>query len=344
MVSDGRRTRLLLALVASSLLAATAARAGGPSAADRETARSLMQQGRELRVKGDLPEALKRFKAADDIMHVPTTGLEVARVQIALGQLVEARDTIAAIRQFPAKSSDPAPFTEARAKAEELDASLNGRVPSLTVAAKGATDLDQATLDIDGVSVPGKAVGLPRSVDPGHHVVTVKTPTAEGKGEVDIREGEQKQLEVALVATAAPPAEKTETPPAPTEPEVPEAPARSHAPGTVTWIGIGVAGAGVIAGAVTGYMSMSKKSSLDSSCANQICGPDSYSDLDTARTMATVADVAFAAAGVGAAVAIVSLVIGHEEASAPASQPPAATSLRVIPWLGLGGGGVRGTF
>ena len=65
---------------------------------DRETARTLMQQGRELTAKGDLKEALKRFKGADDIMHVPTTGLEVARTQAPLGLLVEARDTIARIR------------------------------------------------------------------------------------------------------------------------------------------------------------------------------------------------------------------------------------------------------
>jgi hypothetical protein len=335
-------SRALLAIVAVSLLVATAARAA-PTAADRETARSLMQEGRELRSKGDLSEALKRFKAADDIMHVPTTALEVARTQVSLGQLVEARDTIAAMRQWPAKPSDPTPFTEARAKAEELDASLNGRVPALTIGAKGVSDLAQASLVIDGVPVPGKAVGLPRSVDPGHHVVTLKTPTAEGKAEVDIREGEQKQIEVPLVSTAPPPAETTEAPPAATEPEAPPPPMRSHSPGTVTWIGVGLAGAGVIVGAVSGILSMSKKSSLDSACANQICGPDSYSDLDSARTLATVSDVAFAAAGVGAAVAILSLVIGHQETSAPSAQS-SATYLRVVPWLGPGGGGVRGTF
>src|SRR5271169_6333782 len=84
----------------ASILGTTSARAE-PSAADRETARTLMQQGRELRAKGDLKEALKRFQAADEIMHVPSTGLEVAKSQVAIGELVEARDTIAAIRRVP---------------------------------------------------------------------------------------------------------------------------------------------------------------------------------------------------------------------------------------------------
>ena len=36
-----------------------------PSAADRETARQLMEDGRALRDKNDLQGALQRFKAAD---------------------------------------------------------------------------------------------------------------------------------------------------------------------------------------------------------------------------------------------------------------------------------------
>lgn len=325
------------------LLVASAAHAA-PTAADRETARALMQQGRDLRDKGDLREALKRFKAADDVMHVPTTGLEVARVQVSLGQLVEARDTIAAMRQVPAKRSDPAPFQEARTKAEELNLSLNGRVPALMITVKGTASGEQATVAIDGVPLSAGVLGLPRSVDPGHHVVTAKTSTGEGKLEVDVREGEQKPVEVALVSTG--PAEPPEpAAPAPTEVETPEpTTVRSHSPGALTWAGIGLAGAGVIAGAVTGVLSMSKKSSLDAACANKVCGPSSYSDLDSANMLATLSDVGFAVAGAGAVLAVVTLVVGHEQSSAPAPQPPAPEALRVVPWLGLGSGGLRGTF
>jgi hypothetical protein len=108
------------------LLAAPAAHAQ-VSGADRETARSMMQEGRDLRDKGDLKGALQRFKSADDIMHVPTTSLEVARTQVALGQLIEALDTIANIRKTPAGADDPAPFKDARVKADELDAQVEGK-------------------------------------------------------------------------------------------------------------------------------------------------------------------------------------------------------------------------
>ena len=86
----GRSGAALLA----SMLVTTSARAD-PTAADRETARTLMDQGNVLKDKGNLEEALKRFKAADEIMHVPTTAVPVAKLQVALGLLVEARDTLA---------------------------------------------------------------------------------------------------------------------------------------------------------------------------------------------------------------------------------------------------------
>lgn len=338
-----RRT-LGIALLLASLTATTAAHAN-PTSADRETARTLMQQGRELAAKGDLKEALKRFKGADDIMHVPTTALEVARTLVAIGQLVEARDFIAAIRQNAPRASEPQPFKDARAKADALDASLNGRIPSLVVTVKGAPEGEQAAVSVDGTPIPAGVVGLPRAVDPGHHVVTarVASKTAQGEGtqEVDVREGQQKPVEVTLTVTATP--EPTATPPVAPPPEAP-APGTSHSPTVITWVGVGLAGAGVIAGTVTGVLSMSKKSALQSECPNDVCAPGN-SDYSAANTYALVSTIGFIAAGVGAGVAAVTLIVGHEEpAAGPAEAPPAQTGLVVRPWLGVGAGGVSGSF
>lgn len=352
------RLRLAAAVAAlASVLAASPARAE-PTAADRNTAREMMREGRDLRDKGDLKGALKRFKAADDIMHVPTTGLEVARTQVALGLLVEARDSIAEIRQEPQKADEPQPFKEAREKAEELDSSLRGRVPALTIAVHGAAPDAKPTITVDGVTIPDDLVGLPRSVDPGHHVVVVTTSNGQGKQEVDVREGEKKPVDVTLVATENPaqPAQVPETPPpAPeTPPPAPEpTTTRSHRPTLLTYAGFALAGVGIAAGTTTGLMSMSTTSSLSSSCPNHVCGPSSYSDLDSANTMALLSTISFAAAGVGAAVAVVSMIVGHEEASpAPAEPPsdaqpagsPSAFRVHATPWIGLGSAGVSGTF
>jgi len=340
-VRFGRSGLVSAALLAATLLVGGAASAA-PSAADRETARSLMEQARDLRDKGNLKDALKRFQAANDIMHVPTTALEVARAQVAVGLLVEARDTVATLRQIPSDHDSPI-FKAARAAAEELDAALGGRVPSLTIALKGLDAGQEAAVAIDGVPVPAAVVGLPRTVDPGHHVITAKAPKAEGKQEFDIREGEQKPVEVTMVAIeGAEPAPADQTPATP--PEEGSSGAKSHAPGTLAWIGIGVTGAGVIAGSVTGIMALSKKSSLSSQCANQICGPSSYSTLDSANLMATLSDISFGVAGAGAVLAVVALVRGTGGASTPATAAPPATGVRVTPWVTGNAAGVSGSF
>jgi hypothetical protein len=331
-----------VALLASMLVATVASAA--PTAADRETARTLMDQGRDLRDKGDLQEALKRFKAADDIMHVPTTALALAKTQAALGLLVEARDTLAASRRIPEKPTDPQPFKVARAEADRLDTTLAGRVPALTITVQGATPSDRLTLAVDGVPVPAAMSGLPLSVDPGHHVVVAKTAGGEGHQEVDVKEGEQKPVGVTLVATAAPPPPEEPAKPPPTE--TPPAPVRSHSPTVVTWVGIGVGVAGVAMGTITGVLSMSKKSTLQSECTKDVCtSPSADSDLSSANTLATLSDVGFAVAGAGAVVAIISLVVGHQANDATPAEPPATdTSLRVIPWFGGNAVGLRGTF
>jgi len=338
------RRRLCLGAVAASLLLATAAHAQ-PTAADREMARTMMDQGFELKRKGDLKEALKRFKAADEIMHVPTTALPLAQVQSDLGLLVEARDTLAgSLRRTPEKPNDPQPFKTARAEGEKLDASLAQRVPALTITLKDLPSGDTPALDVDGVEVPPDAVGLPRPVDPGHHVVKVKSKHSQGQAEVDVKEAEQKSLEVPLTVFAEPEPEPQQQAASQQQSEEPAAPVKSHSPTVLTWIGIGLAGAGVATGAVTGVMSLNKKSDLQNECPNGICGPDQHSDYQAANTFALVSTIGFAVAGAGAALAVVTLVVGHEEpAAAPASAPP-ESGLLVRPWIGPGSAGLAGTF
>jgi hypothetical protein len=348
-----RLTTAVASLVACALALSTPARAQNP--ADRETARSLMEQGHQLYDSKDYKEALKRFKGANDIMHVPSTALWTAKAQMQIGQLVEARDTIAAMRRMPEQPNDPKPFKDARKEAIELDDALAARVASLTIVLKGAPAGNNASVTIDDVDVPSTVVGLPRSVNAGHHVVAVKSPTAQGQAEVDIKESEQKQLEVNLEAVAAPASAPTTDQPAAAQPEEASAPVKSHSPTMLTWIGIGVAGAGVLAGTVTGIMSMSKTSTLKNDCGSSVCGPSDYATMDSANTLALVSDIGFGVAGAGAVLAVVTLIVGHEEkpaGEAPAEETPAPATppadqqsrVHVVPWLGLGTAGVTGTF
>src|SRR5206468_3380628 len=87
-LKPARASLAVVAAIASFALATSSFAAA--TAADRETARALVQEGKLRKEKNDLPGALQSFKGADAIMHVPTTGMLVARTQVDMGLLVDA--------------------------------------------------------------------------------------------------------------------------------------------------------------------------------------------------------------------------------------------------------------
>lgn len=339
-------SRLALAPLLVASLAFSGVALADPTAADKETARGLMNEGRAARDKGDLKAAVKAFSAADALMHVPTTGLELARAQAAVGQLVEARDTALRVTRIPEKTGEPAPFKNARDGAAALNDELEGRIPSLTVHVKNVPDGVSTTLTIDGADVPAEVIDHPRKLNPGHHVVAAKAGTADGQQELDLAEKETKEVTIELPAqTAAPPDKPAEKPV--------EAPAEGGGGNKVLIFGgFGLAAAGVIAGSVTGVMAIGKANTVKNSCPNggNVCPTSVDGDLSSGKTLATISTVSFIVAGVGAAVGVAGFFIGGGS-SAPESKPADApapdastSSLRVIPWIGLGSAGLSGTF
>lgn len=375
MASRSSRVLLSVSVLCTAFTLSAGASAAEPSAADKETARGLMTEGRADRDKNDLKGALKAFAGADAIMHVPTTGLELARAQAALGQLVEARDTALRVARSPERpGGDPAPFKSARDAASTLTDQLEARIPSLTVDVKNVPTGATPTLTIDGVDVPSEVIGQPRKLDPGHHVVEVKAGTAYGKQEVDVAEKDSKEISIELPAqaAAAPVAATPETGADESSEQAPEQPAetqgRSGASKAMIFGGFALAGVGAIAGSVTGIMSMSKTSSIknSSACAssggNTLCNTSEDGDISSAKTLATISTISFIAGGVGAAVGIIGLFVGGGSGSssepatsapaspdAPASDSPASDQssrlrVHVSPWIGLGSTGLSGTF
>lgn len=325
----GSRFRAIGFAVAVCL--AGAAPASAQSAADKETARSLMDQGNDLRDKGDLKGALERFKAANAIMHVPTTALAVARTQVALGKLVEARDTLAQIMTSVPSPHEPAQFAEARTDAQTLDASLEARVPAITVTVSGAAAATPVSLSVDGVAVPAAVIGLPRRLDAGHHVLIATTSTQEGRAEIDVAEGEKKDVAIALATVAKPAPPPPEEPPPPPPPE-------SHRSYVLPGVLFGAGGASLIAGVITGAMELSQQSTLSTSCPNHVCPPSQYGALDSANTLATVSTVTLIVGGAALVAGVITLFVPKPSANASPAQA------RIEPWIGLGSAGLRGTF
>jgi hypothetical protein len=313
------------------------ARAQVASASDRETARALMQEGDARRDRKDLKGALESYQAADALVHVTTTGFEVARTLAQLGLLVEARDQLAEVMRIPARPNEPSALAEARVGARALSDDLDARIPGIRAVLQGLGPGATAAVSIDGAAIPAAALIAYRRVNPGQHTVVARVGALERRESVTVNEGEKREVTLdvgspGLVAEAAQPA----------------------APATgpwraLAWTGFGVGAAGIIAGSITGIVSIAKANAAkgvpagQGGCVDDQCGPATHSDIDASVATGNVSTVAFIAGGAGVALGVTSLILGRG-ASPSGPKEPATQGMRLSPWLGLFAGGVSGTF
>lgn len=329
--SSARRSRAALAALLLALTVSGGARADEPTAAQKETARRLMAEGRTRRAANDLKGELEAFQAANDLMHVPTTGLELARAQVSAGKLLEARETLLEVERTPPRKREPAPFVEARKAARELYDALEARVPALRVIVTGTAASAPWVLTVDDTTIEEAARSVPVRVNPGHHRVRVTLDAESRDAEVELAEGETK--EVALDLTPPARSEVSYTPV-----KAPEPTGRSGANRALIYGGFGIAVAGAAAGAITGTMAISRKRSAVGECVDDRCPPEVHDDVTAAKGLATISTVAFVVGGVGATVGIAALLFGG------GGKAPSTTGATVRPWVSVGGAGLQGAF
>ena len=313
-----------------------------PTPADKETARKAMGEARDKREANDHQGALSGFQKAHQIMNVPTTGIEVARTQQKLGLLKEAYETAQSVTKIAVGAKEPPPFATARVDAQKMADELATKIPSLNIKISETTEGVAATTSVDGqVVAPDARKAF--HVNPGAHTVVAKLSDGTEKTEkVNVNEGETKEV-VFSFKKEIKEDKVADAPPAPAE--EPKQQSRFLRPLPIA--GYAIAGVGLIAGSVTGALALSKGSSAKDSCFNDtFCGPVTHDDIRSGRTMAKVSNVSFAVAGVGAAIAVVGIIMGGP------SKPPAdgAAMLgkpfqpKVTPWLSTDSAGLAGTF
>ncbi|MBI4956110.1 MAG: PEGA domain-containing protein [Myxococcales bacterium] len=299
------------------------------SAADKETARRLLDEGDTLAADGQMAAALEKYRGADALVDVPTTALPVGRACEALGQLVEARDAYLRAARFVAAEPNPA-FEDARREAGERAAALGGRIATLELTIRGA-DGAAVTVTLDGAPVAVGAV-RERSVNPGSHEVRVAAPGyREARAAVELAEGETKRLTLDLEVDPLAPA-GTATAAGPSVPAYPVS----------TVAGFALSGAALAVGIGTGVGSLAKGRQLADACgADELCpvGQGLEDVQQDGLALANASNVAFAVAGAGALFGLVALfaiddVLGS---AAPAEA-------RLAPYVGPGALGVRGSF
>lgn len=346
------------ALLAAALLVSTPSLAE-PTAAEKETARSLLGAGQKKFDAGDFAGALAAWRGADDIMHVPTTGLRVGKAQEKLGKLVEARDAWLEVARHPVEPNEPQAFTTARKEAAALAAGVEKRIPSVTVSVTGVGPDVALDVSVDGVSVPPAAASLPRKVNPGSHKLSISAPGyLPAEQDFSLEEAETRTLNVEL--SRDPAAAVTPVPVAPPQATQPASPAPTYNPppagnpradeggsgNTLTIVGFTLAGVGVVVGGVTGIMSATKTSDIKDDCDGDRCPGDSSGDIDSAKTLATVSNIGFGVGILGLGLGVLGLLTDDSGSvsAAPKRRVRAQRGVSLTPVVGLGSFNVLGRF
>ncbi|WP_437959830.1 hypothetical protein WME76_09405 [Sorangium sp. So ce119] len=257
-----------IALAVLSVAGALPARAE-PTAADRQTARTLLIEGRKKRDAGDVAGAREDFQAAHALVRVPTTGLDLARADEALGRLIEARETAYEVVHLPLGKEEPAAFTQARAAAAALVEQLEARIPSLVLRVEGAS-LDRIEARVDGQPIPRAALPYPRKLNPGRHEVVVTAPGFRTeRQEVTLKEAERAPVEVRIALV---PGSATEPAPGGVEPPPAGAPAEPRAPVPLWAWAAGGVGLAALGGSVAFAIDhAAARDRVEKDCPGSVC-------------------------------------------------------------------------
>ena len=150
-----------------------------------------------------------------------------------------------------------------------------------------------------------------------------------------LKEGENKPVRLEFATTPAGP---VVAPPSETEVEPEQSsPHPLRAPGFVV---LGVGGVGLVIGAITGAVSISKVNAIKKDCnpTTGACPPSDASKGASANTLATVSDIGFILGGVGVAAGVTLILWPGKKTTDSA----ATTGLVLSP--GLGGASLSGSF
>ena len=325
---------------------------------DRENAQALYKAGNDARDAGDAKTAASRYKAAYALVQTPVIAVALGKTELALGQLIEARQSFLGVERIPAKPSESVLTTSARAEAAALAAQIEPRIPAVTLKILGPQGAPAPTVTIDGVTIPEAALDAPRRVNAGEHVAVATNGGARTERKFSIAEAATEQIvldypappstppALRLTEPAAKPARNV-PPPGPSDQGPPASgQTSSAAPARVpAYVALAIGGVGAAATAVFGGLALGNKASLDSACGmyKTECPSSSQSDISAMHTNSIVSDVGLAVGVVGFGVGAVLLLVNRRSGSGTAP-PDGASAISLEPWVGAGALGMRGGF
>lgn len=316
--------------------------------ATRAAARDLGHEGVEAYEAGDYQRAMERLERAYEILPLPSLALWSARALEKNGLLLEASERYLEATRLSTEGAGEAQVQlDAQAEAEKERDALRARIPRVIVDIKGAPP-EEVEVTIDGAVVAGALYGAGRPSDPGELEVVAKWGEREISRTVIVEEGDEKKITLNFNNVVAPPPApvavpeqteerepETETPTRATASPQDVAPKKGGAwQKTVGWIGVGVGGAGLAFGGVSGYLAMQKNDDLADNCPDRVCGPDQQAERWHYNNLRIMSSSGLIAGGVIAAAGVTLLV----------TAPQKETIAFVSPYVGLSAVGVKGAF
>lgn len=316
-------TRPLFTLICAALLVA-AAPAAAQSAKDRYAARKLAGEAMDLFQAGDYATALEKFTRADELVPAPSLKLRVARSLDKLNRMLEAAEKYREVIASELKPTDPAPYHQARKEAVPELAALLEQIPAVTVVVEG-DGAGSAEVFLEGSVLPPAMVGERQEMDPGDYTFEARAGDRTVREVVHLERG--KTMRVVLVL---PPPEIEEPPPPPPVDRTPWI--------VGGWSAVGLGGAAVVIGAITGGVVIARESELETRCPNRACLPADHDDAKSFNALRATSTAMFVVGGLAAAGGVTVLLLAPDD---PKTDADETASLR--PVLGLGMIGLEGT-
>ena len=260
---------------------------------------------------GRYDAAIQKLTQAYEMAKVPALARNIARALVKEGKLVAAceyyRDAI---------QLEPNPLwreqiqQKAQQDAREERAQLVPRLAHLRITIEGASD---ATVSVDGVEMPGSLIANEQPVDPGKRHVVARRGSLVVEQNVDVKEGEHRQVVLKLVDKTAP------TPAIAAFSSVNSGSttkSKSSAQSTLGWVSLGIGAAGLVVGGGAGIIAEVQLSKLyKDGCHDRWC-PSSYSGrVDNYNRLLTVSTVGFVVGAVGTAAGVTLLLTSPKRQS-----------------------------
>jgi tetratricopeptide (TPR) repeat protein len=324
-------------LIVVALSLAVCAGALADDEAQPDEAKAAFDEGASLFAAGDFPEAAKAFRRAYEIKPSWRLLYNIGQSEAAAKRHGLAMDAFEKYLSQGGDDVDEARRLEVAAEIERLR-TIVGTVEIVAP--------DDSQVVIDGVErgatpLPGRlkvATGVEHQVEirRGSQVLLSRTISVGSRENlvIEVIEDDAAAPAVAADTSAGDDREELAEDRAETAAEQPQS-----ALETAGWVTLGVGGAMVITGGVTGLVALSRNKQLVDECNDADgCEPDDYRDVrDTRDAMATTSTVMFALGAAAATAGVIMLVLAPD---GDAEEPGGDTDVAVTPAAGFGFAGI----